>query len=555
MIHDLYRLSDSTAVEPLVNKWLAWPHLISPIPSSLHFLNYQQPILESYLANPRAHHDACRNPEMRSGPFVDIPEEQAERVRDFYQTSLKAMEPNLELATQLIQFHNLLDTEAKGQSLDAYYHRLPHALRGRVELVYDYYNHPIVRCVESLYYGSDYYRKDLQTVRIFRQTRDSFRPFFMNTPRLDEGGIDWELPFEDPDLDRLFDLERTPQALGSIMDLLGVGEDRKTELVALLSSDSPPAAGRWDGPGVRIRYFGHASVLVECGGVSIIVDPCLGVRPSEGGIDRLTYTDLPDEIDYVLVTHSHQDHFSIETLLRLRRRTKRLVVPRSLGVLYGDLSLRLMGRKVGFKEVTEVDVLDSIPINGGEITAIPFMGEHADLAHGKTAYVVRFGNQQILFAADSDCLDRDLYYHVRNTIGPIQTVFIGMECVGAPLSWSCGPFLPAKPQYEHETGRRYKGCDSERALDILEAVDADRVFIYAMGLEPWLEHLLGLAYSEDVLQIKEARRLLKKTREAGFVESTLLFGKQDIHLLAEVHARASGKRRTFAPVNEQFSFE
>jgi L-ascorbate metabolism protein UlaG (beta-lactamase superfamily) len=339
------------------------------------------------------------------------------------------------------------------------------------------------------------------------------------------------------------------------MDLLAVEEQRRSNLLPLLSRDPAPPMDRWEGPGIRVRYCGHACVLVECGGASIMVDPCIGVRPSEGGIERFTYSDLPPQIDYLLITHGHQDHFNIETLLRLRRRVNRLVVPRSFGILYGDLSLRLMAKRLGFKDVVEVDTLDSIPLPNGEIVPIPFMGEHADLAHGKTAYVVRFGRQQILFAADSDCLDSSMYSHIRNILGPIQTVFIGMECVGAPLSWSCGPFLPSKPEYEHENSRRYKGCDSERALDILEMVDADRLYIYAMGLEPWLEHLLGLAYSEDALQIKEARRLLKRTREAGFLESMLLFGRKDIHLSVDSVCYTPASKRTSALANQEFAFE
>jgi hypothetical protein len=67
-------------------------------------------------------------------------------------------------------------------------------------------------------------------------------------------------------------------------------------------------------------------------------------------------------------------------------------------------------------------------------------------------------------------------------IRPIHTVFIGMECVGAPLSWSCGPFLPQEPAFHLDQSRRYKGADSARALTILKAIKADRLFIYAMGL-------------------------------------------------------------------------
>jgi hypothetical protein len=250
--------------------------------------------------------------------------------------------------------------------------------------------------------------------------------------------------------------------------------------------------------------------------------------PSEGGIDRFTYADLPKEIDYVVVTHNHHDHFCMETLLRLRHKLKCLVLPRSFGIFYGDLSLKLLARKIGFKNVVELDTLESIPLPEGEIIAIPFMGEHADLPHGKTAYVIRAGSKRMLIAADSNCLDRRVYENVRSVVGAIDTVFLGMECVGAPLSWSCGPFFPHKPDFSHEQSRRYKGCDSAAAMSILDAMGAREIYVYAMGLEPWLEYLLGLALSEDSEQLRQASQLLSNAREKGLTSSQLLFGKCEL---------------------------
>jgi L-ascorbate metabolism protein UlaG (beta-lactamase superfamily) len=299
----------------------------------------------------------------------------------------------------------------------------------------------------------------------------------------------------------------------------------------LLSADPYCARKKREGSGVFINYLGHACVLIEWNGISILTDPCIGLKPVKGGVERFTYKDLPEKLDYVLITHNHHDHFCLESLLRLRHKIDCLVVPRSFGVLYGDLSLKLLAKKVGFKNVVELETLESIKLSDGEIIAIPFMGEHADLSHGKTAYVVRAGSTQTLFAADSDCLDVQMYQHIYRVLGPIQTVFLGMECVGAPLSWSCGAFLPCKPEHSINQSRRYKGCDSTRGLSILEAVGAQRIYIYAMGLEPWLEYLLGLAYTAEATQIKEAQKLLSAARERGFSDAQLLTNKAEIHLM------------------------
>lgn len=556
---ELYRLNAAAAIEPLVNRWAAWPHVLSPVPASLHLQSYQLNVLNSYLKDPKVHAEACKNPKLRCGPLVDVPAERAPEVAAFLAATEVKQAQNLRLAASLTEFQNYLIGEAQGQCLEPYYEKLPPELRGYVELIYDYHNRPTVRCLESMLYESPYYDTSLQSFRLFQETRDDERPFFMSTPRLpSDAQIEWAVPFASPLADELFKLDLVPQPLGGIRELLGLKPADDHLLLPLLTQERVTPLPRWEETPVRIRYIGHACVLLEYKGTVVLADPCVGIMPTAGGIDRYTYADLPEKIDYALVTHGHQDHFYVETLLRLRHRIECLVVPRSSGVFYGDVSLKLLGRKLNFKRVVDLDTFESLPLPDGEIVAIPFMGEHADLPHAKTAYVVRAGLQQIMFAADSDCLDRELYTHVRRALGPIQTVFIGLECVGAPLSWSCGPFLPVKPEFSHEQSRRYKGCDAARASMLLNTVGAERIYIYAMGLEPWLEYLLGLALTEEAPQIVEARKLLREVEEVGFAEAKLLFGKDEIHLEDTTPAEAAfsplDENEGLADYEEQFQF-
>jgi len=250
----------------------------------------------------------------------------------------------------------------------------------------------------------------------------------------------------------------------------------------------------------------------------------------KGGLERFSFRDLPEEIDYALITHNHQDHNNLETLLRLRHRIKCLVAPRSSNMLYGDISLKLLAHRIGFRNVSEMDVLDSLPLPDGEITAVPFLGEHADLAHGKTGYVIRLGRRGLLIGADSDCLDKQIYENVRRCIGRVDTVFLGTESVGAPLSWTYGPLLPRKPSLQEDESRRQHGCDARRAIDILEALGASRLYNYGMGLEPWLEHILGLGLTENSPQWMESEKLLAQARRRGFVAAERLYGKAEVIL-------------------------
>jgi len=526
-----YRLADSTVAEPLINQWAVWADLISPATYSMHMLHYQIKTLASYVANPQLHVKACQNPKLAVGPFVNVPEQRADEVRDLLKRTEQDQSDNIKLAQSLIEFHEYLTREAKGQSLEPFYGKLPEPLHGYVELVYDYYSHPIVRLLESFLYESPYYKPQLQSMRIFEQKRDNSRPFFLSTPRLlgpDE--LDLPTPFDNPMIDELFKLDSEPQTLNRIGELLSLDADGIERLRPLLTEEPVRLAANYEGEGVRIRYFGHACVLIEWNGVAVLTDPWVGGRSTEGGQERFSHDDLPEKIDFALITHSHHDHFVPETLLRLRHRIECLVVPRTYGLFYTDVSLKLAAQKIGFRNVVEMDSLDSIKVPGGEIISVPFLGEHADLAHGKSGYLIRAGDERILFAADSNCLDRRLYEHLRRMVGDIETVFLGMECVGAPLSWLYGALVPAKLQHSLDQSRRTKGSDSTAAFELLNAVGGKRVYIYAMGNEPWLQYGMGLGLNEESVQVKEANKVIEMARAQGFHDAQRPYCKNEIHI-------------------------
>lgn len=95
--------------------------------------------------------------------------------------------------------------------------------------------------------------------------------------------------------------------------------------------DKPPQ--RVDG--VRIAHIGHASFLLQIGGLNILADPVLSERaspfsffgPKRVNAPGIAFADLP-KIDVVLVTHNHYDHLDVETLGRLHRRDDpRMIMP------------------------------------------------------------------------------------------------------------------------------------------------------------------------------------------------------------------------------------
>jgi len=540
----MYWLAESTLVEPLVNCWAAWSFLIAPAPASLHLLQYQLPLLQAYIDDPISHAIASQEPSLFGGAFVGLLADRVSEVEALLNSTKNNLRHNIEFAQSLLDYQSWLVANAKGCSLAPFYKRIPQPLRGYVELVYDYFNRPSLRFFENLLYSSHYYNSSLQSLRLSILDQDGSRPFFLNTPRLmEDGQIDWQTQFEASQVDQLFMLDTQPQPFDSICEFLGLNAKLRELLLPMLTEKPQIPHEKWRENSLRVRYFGHACLLIESKEISILTDPLLAVVPVKGGLNRFSFGDLPKEIDYALITHNHQDHNSLETLLRLRHRIKCLVVPKSYGILYGDISLKALAHRIGFRNVIELDTMENLQLPNGEIIAIPFLGEHSDLAHGKTGYVIRFDKRKLLIGADLDCLDKQVYENVRRCLGCIDTVFLGIESVGAPFSWINGPLLPQRPSPIDEESRRQHGCDAKRAIDILEAFGASRLYNYAMGMEPWLEHILGLALNENSPQWLESETLLAQARVRRFVEVGRLYGKAEI-----VFENIDSNEESFFPV-------
>jgi L-ascorbate metabolism protein UlaG (beta-lactamase superfamily) len=290
--------------------------------------------------------------------------------------------------------------------------------------------------------------------------------------------------------------------------------------VTALASSAKTGQTRW-------RYFGHACVLVEApDGTNVLIDPIVAYE-GQSEVERYVLSDLPERIDYVVLTHNHADHVLIETLLALRFRVGTVVVPTGGGSI-ADPSLKLMLQSIGFKNVIELDSLGSIASGELSMTALPFLGEHGDLdVRSKAAWCVRAGQTTMLFAADSNNLDPVLYDLLRQVVGRVDILFIGMECAGAPFSWTYGPLLPVAIDRKKDQTRRLNGSDCEKGLKVVKSLGCTEVYVYAMGAEPWLQFVTSIDPSEDTVPATNARQLVEACQQMG-IKALRLFGRADV---------------------------
>lgn len=527
MDQELVYLKTNVVPEPLFDGWYAYPHLISPATAAMNIVGRHLKIMDSYISAPSLHAEAIKNPKMLGGPFMDFPTDRTDDVRKLKARTLESQQELIELANAIVELSKLLKQEAKGFSLQPLYCKIPDALRGYVELIYNIHNQPTFRFIEPLLYKSKYFKPESQSIAFYLTDNDD-RPFVMSTPRLDMDGV-LHLPirFDDPVIDELFRMQRTARPYGEILERFDPSSDQEKIFRTFFTTKKPALYQKYSGNGIRTRYFGHACILVESNDVSILSDPVISYG-YDSKISRLTYTDLPDVIDYVLITHNHQDHILFETLLQLRHKIRHIIVPRNGNGSLPDPNMKLLLQNIGFQNVIEMDELESIDLPNCQITGIPFFGEHADLdIRTKLCYHVRLKELTILFAADMNNIEPAVYDKIHPLTGDIDVLFLGMECDGAPLSWSYGPLLPEKISNAQDQSRRVNGCDFDRAFAVVKRFNFKEVFVYAMGLEPWLRYILALTYAEDSNPIVASNKLLNKCMELG-ITAERLYGEKAV---------------------------
>jgi L-ascorbate metabolism protein UlaG (beta-lactamase superfamily) len=149
----------------------------------------------------------------------------------------------------------------------------------------------------------------------------------------------------------------------------------------------------------QVTYVGHATVLLELGGLRFLTDPVLRsrllhLRRQVTAHDERSAADL----DAVLISHLHHDHVDVPSLRGLGRETA-IVAPPGAG--------RFLRRR-GFHDVTELAPGESHGIGGVEIAAVEaeHAGGRAWRSVGSDAIgFVLTGAHRVYFAGDTDLFD------------------------------------------------------------------------------------------------------------------------------------------------------
>lgn len=154
-----------------------------------------------------------------------------------------------------------------------------------------------------------------------------------------------------------------------------------------------------------ITFIGHASFLLQLGGLNFLIDPVFAYwlvlihRLRRPGV---RIQDLPP-IDAILLTHAHMDHLNFPSLRKVIRHTTDqvgkppiVIVPRNLEDLVSP---------VGFAEVRSLDWWQTTDFGGIEITMTPAQHWGArvlrDTFRHYGGYVLRHGSHSVYHSGDS----------------------------------------------------------------------------------------------------------------------------------------------------------
>ncbi|MFF8838150.1 MBL fold metallo-hydrolase [Streptomyces sp. NPDC015130] len=514
----LLSLKRNVIAEPAVAGWYAWSYLLPPFTLAKFLKGHYRTIVESFLERPDAHRTALKQARFQGGPFVHEREGAYEKIRDWYESARDRHAPLMELADAIDELEQKILPTLNGASMEPVYRQLPEPLAGRVELFYNRDNRtPDYRFIEPLFYASPYFDPGLHQIR-FSEIHQDDRAFALTTPVLEYGPeqVLVTVRLDSPLLDRIFAGGIHADELERLTAELGLDGERARTFRSFFEETPVPAAAPQDAPDT-IEYVGHACVFVRHRGTTFLVDPVISYSGYSHESDgRFTFDDLPERIDNVLITHNHQDHMLLETLLKIRHRVGRVLIAKSASSSLVDPDLTRILRALGFRDVVELDDLETLETPGGSITALPFLGEHGDIRiRTKCGWLLDLDGTRVLFAADSTNISPQLYGQVTASVGQVDTVFIGMESVGAPVSWLYGPLFPERLERAVDAGRRLKGSNFEQAAAIVDTLQAGSVYVYAMGQEPWLGAVMCVEYDEKHPAMIDSNKLVSYVEERG----------------------------------------
>ena len=259
-----------------------------------------------------------------------------------------------------------------------------------------------------------------------------------------------------------------------------------------------PEPAKWSDNAIHICWIGHATVLINFYGVTILTDPALASRigfplglgiagPKRFVVPALTLKQLPP-IDVLLLSHAHMDHIDESTLSRLKAGAT--ITAKKTGDILDDFGMK-SPLELGWGERTTVRT------KKGELEIEGFEVKHwgvrwpSKLDRGYNGYILRREGKALLFGGDT-----------------AKTHLIGELQSKGPFEAAMMPVGAYRPWIRSH-------CSPEEAVDMANAAGAKYIvpihhLTFKLSDEPFAEPMERL---EAALRKEPERIALKKIGE------------------------------------------
>ena len=208
-----------------------------------------------------------------------------------------------------------------------------------------------------------------------------------------------------------------------------------------------PEPLRWNDSEVTAAWIGHATVLINFFGITVLTDPVLfpriGIRlpgftigPKRLTVPALKFRELP-RIDLIVLSHAHFDHFDLRTLHRFDELTRVITAPNTADLL----------RWTRLRDITELrwgetKVLNIASPMKGDIAISAFQVRHwgarkqRDDYRGYNGYVIERNGRRILFGGDTAMTNTfaELPQH-----GPVDLAIMSIGAYNPWIQSHCTP--------------------------------------------------------------------------------------------------------------------
>ena len=256
-----------------------------------------------------------------------------------------------------------------------------------------------------------------------------------------------------------------------------------------------PTPGLWSDNEVNVAWLGHATVLVNFYGVTILTDPVFMPRIGAGigfatvGPKRLvapplTMSELPP-IDLLLLSHAHMDHFDTPTLRRFHAGPK-TISAKDTRDLYNGMTIRKDVSELAWGESSRIETA------AGDMRVEAFEVKHwgsrwrHDRKRGYNGYVLERGGKKLMFGGDTAMTDK--FKDIRGK-GPFDLAIM-------PI----GSYKPFKKNH----------CDPEESVAMTNYAGAERLLpvhfkTFRLGEEGTVEPLerLEAAIGSDRIALRD----------------------------------------------------